>query len=209
MTSSSLEKRGAARSPYLLDQLRWRHATKNFNPDRRIPAADWEKLEEALVFTPSSFGFQSWKVVVVLDPPLRRRLRRASMDQPQVTDASHLVVFAHRKDKEIGDVERSVGQIAEVRGVSEESLESYRQVMATFVDRGGRDLDVNVWSAHQLYIAVGNFLTSAAILKIDASPMEGIDAKQYDDILGLAREELHAVFVIAAGYGAHDAPEGR
>ena len=193
----------------LLEQLRWRYATKKFNPTRKIPSETWGVLEEALVLTPSSFGLQPWKFIVVTDPVLRQRLRQASWDQSQIVDASHLVVFTYKKDLKIRDVDQFLRRIAVVRGVTPESLDSYKQMMATFVNRAGQGLDINAWAAHQLYIALGNFLTSAAILGIDACPMEGLDPKQYDDILGLDKEGTHAMFVATAGYRADDDAYGK
>ena len=78
----------------VLRQLRWRYATKKFDPTRKIVAEDWRSLEQALVHSPSSFGLQPWKFFVVTDPDLKAKLKTASWNQSQITDASHLVVFA-------------------------------------------------------------------------------------------------------------------
>ena len=86
----------------VLDQLRWRYATKKFDPSRKIAPDVWQKLEEALVLAPSSYGLQPWKFVVVNDPDVRAKLRPASWGQPQITDASHLVVFATKTDMSPG-----------------------------------------------------------------------------------------------------------
>src|SRR3954469_15108820 len=82
----------------LLEQLNWRYATKQFDPTRKISASDWTTLEEALRLTPSSFGLQPWKFIVVTDPAVRANLRPASWNQTQITDASHLVVLAAKTD---------------------------------------------------------------------------------------------------------------
>ncbi|MBI2885227.1 MAG: NAD(P)H-dependent oxidoreductase [Candidatus Omnitrophica bacterium] len=198
------EQAGVVTPGELVQQLRWRYATKKFDPARKIPADRWDALEQALVLSPSSFGLQPWKFIVVTDPAVRERLRPASWNQPQITDASHVVVFAHRKDVSVADVERYVRHIAAVRGIPEESLEGYKQMMAGFVSRAGQGLDINAWAARQLYIALGTFLTSAALLGIDACPMEGIDPKQYDEILGLDAEGYRTVVVATAGYRAED-----
>ena len=84
-------------SKQLLGQLNWRYATKQFDPNKKISAADWATLEEALLLTPSSGGLQPWKFIVVTDPATRAKLRPASNAQPQISDASHLVVFAAQK----------------------------------------------------------------------------------------------------------------
>lgn len=110
----------------LIETLEWRYATKVFNPDRRIPAEDWEALLESLHLSPSSLGLQMWKFLDVRDPAVRSRLREVSWGQPQVTDASHLVVFCARRDFKPEDVQRYLERIVEVRGVAMDSLDQYR-----------------------------------------------------------------------------------
>lgn len=194
----------------LVGQLRWRYATKRFDPSRKIPAADWEALEQALVLTPSSFGLQPWKFIVVDDPALRRRLRPASLDQAQVVEASRLVVFSYRKDLNVVDVERHIRQMASVRSVPEGSLAGFRRMMTDFVSQAAAGkVDLNVWATYQLYIALGTFLTAAALLGIDTCPMEGIDPKRYDQILGLEAQGYRTAVVATAGYRAADDRQAR
>ena len=188
----------------LVRQLGWRYATKKFDPARKIPAEYWNALEQALVLTPSSFGLQPWKFIVVSDPVLRERLKPASWNQSQVVDASHLVAFAYKKDLSPADVDRYTRHIAAVRGVPERSLESYKQRMVSFVGRAGQGLDINAWATCQLYIALGTFLTAAALLGIDACPMEGIEPQKYDQILDLGPLGYKTAFVATAGYRAED-----
>src|SRR5687767_15657496 len=111
----------------LLKQLNWRYATKQFDATRKISADDWAALEEALLLTPSSYGLQPWNFVVVNDPTVREKLVAASWGQRQVTDASHLVVFAVKNDLGEKDVENYIERIADVRGVSGKSLEGFRE----------------------------------------------------------------------------------
>ncbi len=184
--------------------LEWRYAVKKFDTARKIAVADWAALERALVLTPSSFGLQPWKFVVVLDPEVRKRLVAASWNQQQVVDASHLVVFAIVKDLGAQHVDAFVSKMAEVRGVPVASLDAYRNVMLGFLTRPKDKFDVNAWAALQTYIALGNFMTAAAVMGIDTCPMEGIVAAQYDEILGLAAKGLATVVVGVAGYRAAD-----
>ncbi len=186
----------------LIGQLNWRCATKQFDPQRKISAADWTTLEEALVLTPSSFGLQPWKFVVVTDPAIRDKLVAASWGQRQVAEASHLVVFAIKKNLGEQDIDRHLNRVAEVRGVPRESLGSYRDMMVGSIVKGRNDAERRVWATKQVYIALGNFLTSAALLGIDACPMEGIEPAKYDEILGLDKQGLGAVVAAAAGYRA-------
>jgi nitroreductase len=186
----------------LIGQLNWRYATKQFDPQRKIGAEEWAALEEALVLTPSSFGLQPWKFVVVTDPAVRERLVPASHGQRQAADASHLVVFAIKKNLSEQDIDEYLSRISEVRGVPRESLGHYRGVMVGSLVKGLDESKRNDWATKQVYIALGNFLTSAALLGIDACPMEGIDPAKYNEILGLSKNGLGTVVAAAAGYRA-------
>lgn len=186
----------------LLQQLRWRYATKQFDPDRRIPAEDWQALEEALRLTPSSYGLQPWNFVVVTNPEVRRELLGASWNQTQVAEASHLVVFAIKRDLSLADVDTHVERVAEVRGVAPSLLAGFRSSILKDLIEGPRRPQINVWATCQVYIALGNFMTSAALLGIDTCPLEGIQPEPYDRILGLAAQRLSTVVACAAGYRA-------
>ena len=109
-------------SSELLDALRWRYATKQFDPSRQIPADTWAALEAALVLTPSSYGLQPWSFLVVEDPALRAELRPHSWNQSQITDASHLVVFLARRTIELADLTRLTEATSAARGVPVEQL---------------------------------------------------------------------------------------
>src|ERR1700744_1517381 len=92
----------------LLEQLNWRYATKQFDPQRKISAQDWATVEDALQLTPSSAGLQPWKFIVVTDPAVRARLLPVSYGQPQITDASHVVVFAAKNNFGEAEVEAPI-----------------------------------------------------------------------------------------------------
>lgn len=186
----------------LLNQLHWRYATKQFDPDRKISPEDWATLEEALVLTPSSYGLQPWTFFVVEDRAIREKLVAASWGQRQVADASHFVAFAAKKDFGEADVEANLRRIAEVRGVPVGSLAPLREMLVGNLIRGMDAPTRRVWATKQVYIALGNLLNSAALLGIDACPMEGIVPGQYDDILGLGPKGLHAVVACALGFRA-------
>lgn len=186
----------------LIASLRWRYATKRFDASKKIPAHTWETLEQALILTPSSFGLQPWRFLVVRTPELRQKLREASWGQGQITDASHLVVFTVRSQNTPEDIDAYIRMVAEVRNqpVDSPSLQGYRKVVLAFEKRYS-DAE---WNARQVYIALGNFMTSAALLGVDTCPLEGIDANQYDAILDLPRQGYTTAMVCAAGYRASD-----
>jgi nitroreductase len=188
----------------IVKQLRWRYATKKFDPARKIPVEDWQTLEQALLLAPSSFGLQPWKFVVVTDPTVRARLREVSWGQPQITDASHLVVFAAKANLGPADVERYLARIAEVRGVALPSLDGFRQTMLGSLKKP--QAEVANWTRRQVYIALGTFLTTAALLGIDACPMEGFQVADYDKILDLSHQGYGATVLAAAGYRVPEDP---
>lgn len=186
----------------LLHQLNWRYATKQFDPQRRISAEDWAALEEALVLTPSSFGLQPWKFVIVTDPAVKEKLVPVSWNQRQVADCSHLVVFAIKQNLTEADIDAHLDRVVAVRGLPRESLAGYRDMMMGMLFRSFDAAARSAWATRQAYIALGNFLNSAALLGIDACPMEGIEASKYDAILGLSPKGLSTVVAAAAGYRA-------
>src|ERR1017187_2448595 len=186
----------------LVNQLHWRYATKQFDPQRKISPEDWAALEEALVLTPSSFGLQPWRFVVVTDQATKERLVPVSWGQRQPADCSHLVVFAVKKDVNERYIDAYLDRIAEVRGTERESLASNRDMMMGSLIKGMDLAARTTWAMYQVYIALGTFLTGAALLGIDVCPMEGIEAAKYDEILGLEKQGLGTVVAASAGYRA-------
>lgn len=190
----------AALSPaQLLASLEWRYATKAFDT-RRIPDATWAALEESLRLTPSSYGLQPWRFIVINDPAMRARLRPVSWNQTQVTDASHLVVFARRTEITEKDVDDFFNQMVSERGADAAKLEPYRQMMLGGVVQGKDAAGQKDWAARQLYIALGQLMGAAAALAIDTCALEGIDPDAYTEILGLKGSGYEAVVGCAVGY---------
>jgi nitroreductase len=189
-------------SKQLLDQLNWRYATKQFDSNRKISDQDWGTIEQALLLTPSSGGLQPWKFIVVTDPAVRARLLPASYGQAQISDASHLVVFAAKKNFSEADVDAFINHTASARGVSVESLATFRGMLVGGIVQAMDEHARDAWARNQAYIALGNLLTTAALLGIDACPMEGFDRAQYDEILGLNAKGLASAVIATVGYRA-------
>lgn len=184
----------------VLEQLKWRYATKKFDANKKIPNDVWKVIEQSLVLAPSSFGLQPWKFFVVNNPEIRALLLPHTWGQAQVVDASHLVVFAIKKDIDAAYVDRYVARMAEVQQVPVENLAKFAGVVKGFMEKPPYPLDLNDWSTRQVYIALGQFMTTAAILGIDTSPMEGFVPSKYDEILGLPEQGYAAVVLCPAGY---------
>ena len=188
----------------LLDSLKWRYATKKFDPSKTITPDVWAALEDSLVLSPSSYGLQPWKFLIVTSPEIKEQLKSLSWNQSQVTDCSHYVVFTIKKNLTADHVDRFVECTATVRGVPAESMKGYRDLMVGDVVYGSRSLNVNEWATRQAYIALGNFMTSAALVGVDTCPMEGIDPAKYDRLLGLPQKGFATVVACAAGYRSED-----
>ncbi|MTB52323.1 NAD(P)H-dependent oxidoreductase [Lewinella sp. W8] len=189
----------------LLADLNWRYATKKFDPTRKLSAEDVSFLMEAINLTPTSYGLQPFRVLIVENPEVREQLKAASYGQTQITDASHLFVFAYKLDMSENYVDDFMARIADARGVDVSALEGYGNTIKGSVAAKGAEVTTE-WNRRQTYIAVGNLLTAAATLRVDACPMEGFDPAKYDEILGLKEQGLEATVAVPVGYrSAEDA----
>lgn len=188
----------------LIQQLGWRYATKKFDPSQKISTADWAVLEQALVLTASSYGLQPWKFIVITEPALKAKLRAASWNQAQVEDCSHLVVLTAQQDITEADLDRFIARTAEVRGVAIASLAGYKSYMMGDLVIGPRHAFIKEWAARQTFIALGNLLTSAAVLGVDACPLEGLEPAKYDEILGLKGSGFATISACPLGHRAVD-----
>lgn len=186
-----------------IEALKWRYATKKFDAKKKVSDADLNELLEALRLSPSSYGLQPWKFIVITNPELRKNLREHAWNQPQITDASHLIVLATRTDVDEKYVKQYVNEIAKQRGVPVDSLQGYQDMMTGDVKNRSKEAIVE-WSKHQTYIALGFLLETAALKQIDACPMEGFDKVKFDEILDLKKKNLTATVLCSVGYRAAD-----
>lgn len=187
-------------SQQLLEQLQWRYATKQFDPNRKISAADWATLEEVLRLSPSSGGLQPWKFIVVTDPAMRAKLSPASYGQKQITDASHLVVFTSKINFSEADVDAHINNASKVTGAPLEALKPFRDILVGGIVKSRDEAARDAWARNQAYIALGFLLSGATLLGIDACPMEGFDRAQYDEILGLKAKGYASAVIATLGY---------
>ena len=188
----------------LLERLQWRYATRKFDASRRIPPDVWQALEQSLVLAPSSIGLQPWKFYVVTDAALKERLMPAAWHQVQVVECSHFVVFTVRKNLGPDHVDRHLARMVEVRGVTLESLDKFRKMTVGNLEKARDEGRLDTWQTHQLYIALGQFMTSAAMMGVDTCPMEGFEPEKFDQILGLKGTDYMSVVSCAAGYRVAD-----
>lgn len=180
----------------ILENLKWRYATKKFDSTYQLSESELNTIKEVIQLSPASFGLQPYKVLIVTNPEIREQLKAVSWNQPQVTDASALLVFVKNKNVDESEVDLFVENIINTRGVTKEMLAEYEGMMKHAVSSQTDDQKSN-WVEKQIYLAVGNLLTSLSVLGIDSCPMEGFDRGQYDSILGLT--ETSSVIVCPIG----------
>ncbi|MBL9134652.1 MAG: NAD(P)H-dependent oxidoreductase [Verrucomicrobiales bacterium] len=184
--------------------LRWRYAVKAFDATKTIEPGVWEALEESLVLTPSSFGLQPWLFLILTDRVLRERLVAHAWGQRQVVDCSHFVAFCARTDLGEKEIDEYLQRIQTVRGTPLDRLAGLRNIMVGALLKGPMKSEIKDWAARQSYIALGNFMTAAAMLGVDTCPMEGFDPVKFDEILELGPRGLTCVVCCAAGFRSAD-----
>jgi len=182
------------------NSLQWRYAVKRFDPSRKIADGDWQVLKKSLLMAPSSYGLQPYRFLLIEDSKVRAKLRPLSWNQTQVTDASHFVVLLARDQITEADVNTYMTRIQEVRGVTRESLAAYENLILSKVVKAMSVEDMRAWAQRQVYIAMGFLLSNAALLKIDSTPIEGLEPAGYDEVLGLAGSGYKTVAAVALGY---------
>ncbi|OIQ27652.1 MAG: NAD(P)H-dependent oxidoreductase [Alphaproteobacteria bacterium MedPE-SWcel] len=185
-----------------LDKLNWRYATKKMDPSKAVPEDKVAQIVEAIRMAPTSSGVQPFELLVIRNKELREKIRPVSWDQAQITDGSHLLVFAAWDNYTAERIDAVVEQLVEERGASEMLQGYYDKLKAMYLPR---DAEVNyAHAARQAYIALGFALAAAAELGVDSTPMEGFDPDQVDEILGLKEKGLRSVILLPLGYRAED-----
>lgn len=183
----------------LIERLNWRYATKKMDPARAVPDATVERIVEATRLAPTSSGLQPFELLLVTNAEVRERIRAAAHGQAQVTEGSHLLVFAAWDDYTAARIDMMFDLVNEVRGFKNEGWEAYRQqLLASYPPRGA---EVNfTHAARQAYIALGVAMAAAAVEGVDCTPMEGFDPDAVDEILGLRARGLRSVVLLPLGF---------
>lgn len=186
--------------PELIQKLNARYACKAFDSVKKINDKDFEVLEEVLRLSPSSFGLQLWKFIIVKDSTLKEKLKPHSWNQEQITSCSHLICICTKTDATATEVDSHINNIASTRNVTLDSLDDYKNRMTGFVsDPNFKPLTAH-WAAKQGYIALGFLMEAAAILGIDSCPMEGFDAAAYNELLGINGTGFTTTVLCPVGY---------
>lgn len=187
----------------IIESLNWRYATKKFDPTRKISNEDLETIKESLRLTPSSYGLQPWKFLIIENLELRSQLREHSWGQAQVTDASHLIVLCTYTDVSDEFINAHIANTSETRNVDPSTLLGY----GNFVKSKMKNLSLEqkkIWNSKQAYIALGQLMAVCAKLRIDTTPMEGFEPEKYNELLGLNARGLHTTLVCPLGYRSQE-----
>ena len=187
----------------LNERLAWRYATKKFDATKTVSSEKIENIIEAVRLAPTSSGLQPFELLVITNPEIRKEIRTVSWDQAQVTDCSHLLVFAAWDDITPERVNMMFDLTNDVRGFKNEGWENYRQMLLGIVGERGTEANYQA-AARQAYIGLGAALIAAAFEEVDATPMEGFDPAAVDQILGLKEKNLRSVIILPLGYRAHE-----
>ncbi|ARS35702.1 NAD(P)H-dependent oxidoreductase [Pontibacter actiniarum] len=181
----------------LIDDLKWRYATKKFS-NRKVSNEDLEKIIEAIRLSASSIGIQPYRLFIVDNPSLKKTLGEGSFNS-QIADASHLLVFAAFDSISQESIDAYIQLIAQERETPIAELSGFKTTISSHL-LAQTDYDNFVWSTKQAYIGLGTGMIAAAALKIDATPMEGFDAEKFDKLLELKKRKLKSVVLLALGY---------
>lgn len=187
----------------IIEILNWRYATKKFDATKKISEADFDTILEALRLSPSSFWLQPWKFFVIENEELRKKLQEASFWQPQITEASHLIVFAIPLIVDSKYIDSFVDSVAKTRWVNKSTLAQYDKMMKNYILPLSKEWNQNN-SALQAYVALWNVLTVSATMWIDTCPIWGIEANQYDEILWIREKWWKTSVVCVFWYRAED-----
>ena len=187
----------------LNDLLKWRYATKKMNPQKAVPQAKVDSIIEAVRLTATSSGLQPYELIVVTNPEVREKIKAIAWNQGQVTDGSHLIVFAAWDNYTADRINHMFDLTNDERGFKNEGWEAYRAKLLALYP--GRDAEANYQhAARQAYIGLGTALIAAAAEGVDATPMEGFDPAALDEILGLRAKGLRSVIILPLGYREED-----
>jgi len=187
----------------IIDALKWRYATKKFDDQKTVSDADIATLKESINLTATSFGLQPFRVAVVTDAATKEKLRAAAYDQPQLTTAGHIFVFASKLGMTAEYIEDFIKMLADQRGIKYEDVKGYAEYIKGSVTAKDAEF-IKDWNKRQAYIALGTLMAAAGELKVDGCPMEGFDATKFDEILGLTAKGLTACVICPVGYRSEE-----
>lgn len=185
-----------------IDALKWRYAVQKFDSTKKLSEEEVNTILEAGRLAPSAFGFEPWKLILVKNEDVRKRLQEVGYGQPKIVDASHLIVVAVRTDMHETGVQDLIDRTMKAQDKTEEDLAPLRASLEQAVS--GEPADVQNWATKQTFIPLGTMIEAASVMGIDNAPMSGFQADGVDEVLGLKEKNLHAVTMLALGHRGED-----
>jgi len=187
----------------IIEKLKWRYATKKFDASKKLSKEKLNILKEAFNLTATSYGLQPLKMLVISDPEIQEQLMPCSMNQPQVRDASHVLVLCIEAEMSSRYIAQYFDRVEASRKTPRKTLDPFEEYLITSFAQKTPE-EISQWMTNQAYLAMGNLLTVCALENIDACPMEGFDPEKYDELLQLHKRGLRSVLVLPVGYRARD-----
>lgn len=188
----------------LVEALNWRYAVKTFS-DRKVEMDKLLFILEATNLSASSYGLQPYRILLIQSEEIRRQLVEHSYGQDKVLHSSHLVIFAAQTAVSDDAIDHFIQQVAQSRNQPVSELGAYADhIKSALAEKSPAELVA--WAKNQAYLALGNFLSAAALTQVDACPMEGFDVAGYDRVLGLSEQQLTAAVICPVGYRHPDDP---
>lgn len=186
-----------------IQALKWRYATKRFDPAHLVSEEKILILKKAFNLTATSYGLQPLKLAVIQDKELQEKLRQASYGQRQLDTASHVLVIGIEKEVGKDFIENYFRYVRDIRKTPDDILHPFREnLIRDFEKKQGEE--VRIWATHQAYLVLGTLLTVCAVEGIDSCPMEGFEGEKFDEILDLQKHNLQSVLVLPVGKRADD-----
>lgn len=186
-----------------IENLKWRYAVKKFDENKSLSEAQINILKEAFNLTATSYGLQPIKMVVIKNKEIQEQLVVHSWNQPQVVQASHVLVLCIPKEYTTKDIDSYFSLVKNIRNTPDTILNPFKEMLSASIASKKQE-ELTIWNKNQAYIALGNLMTVAANEKIDSCPMEGFVPEKYDEILGLDKHNLTSVLVLPVGFRAED-----
>ncbi len=182
-----------------IEKLQWRYATKRFDPSKILSEEKLNILKQTFNLTATSYGLQPLKLLIVHTDEVKKQLLPLTFNQPQVRDASHVLVLCIEKNIDSKFIVEHFKRVEEKRETPRSILEPFEKALLNnFSEK--QPPEIRQWMVNQLYLTLGALLTVCAIENIDACPIEGFESKKYDELLGLEKMSLESVIVLPIGY---------
>ncbi|WP_397447213.1 NAD(P)H-dependent oxidoreductase [Polaribacter sp. R77954] len=186
-----------------IESLQWRYAVKKFDTNKSLSTTQIETLKEAFNLTATSYGLQPLKLLVIKNKDIQKELVSHSWNQPQVLEASHVLIICIPKEYSTNEVEKYFNLVQKIRATPDAVIDPFKKFLTTEIEKKTQE-ELLTWNKNQAYLALGNLLTVCALEKIDACPMEGFIPEKYDEVLQLDQHNLTSVLVLPVGFRAED-----